>query len=137
MEIYNGGLSVDDRGRLAFVNDFDFKGVKRFYMVHNHSKGFVRAWHGHKKEGKYVFVVKGVAIVATVNMKTEEVERVVLSESQPQIVYIPPGYYNGFKTLTDDALIMFYSTSTMAQTQDDDFRQPAFRWREVWDVTER
>ena len=31
--LYSGGISVDDRGSLSFVNDFDFAGIKRFYLV--------------------------------------------------------------------------------------------------------
>ena len=38
----------------CFVNDFNFENVKRFYQVENHRQGFIRAWHGHKKEGKYI-----------------------------------------------------------------------------------
>ena len=52
--LIEGGLAVDDRGIVSFVNDFDFAGVKRFYMVSNHKAGFVRAWHAHKHEAKYV-----------------------------------------------------------------------------------
>ena len=29
--LIEGGLHVDARGSVAFVNDFDFKGVDRFY----------------------------------------------------------------------------------------------------------
>ena len=29
--LMKGGLAVDDRGEVGFVNDFDFKEVKRFY----------------------------------------------------------------------------------------------------------
>ena len=64
-----GDISVDDRGRVSYINDFDFKDVKRFYMVENHEKGFIRAWHGHKNEGKYVYVVSGTALVGVVNLK--------------------------------------------------------------------
>ena len=47
---YIGGIAVDDRGQLRFVNDFNFANVKRFYQVENHRQGFIRAWHGHKKK---------------------------------------------------------------------------------------
>ncbi len=57
--IIPGGVAVDDRGSVRFVNDFDFKNVKRFYQVENHRVGFIRAWHGHLKESKYVYVVRG------------------------------------------------------------------------------
>ena len=49
-KIINGGIAVDDRGSVRFVNEFDFKNVKEFYHVSNHRRGFIRAWHGHKKE---------------------------------------------------------------------------------------
>lgn len=135
--LIDGDLSVDDRGTVSFVNDFDFKDVKRFYLVSNHSKGFTRAWHGHKREGKYVFVVKGAAIVGVVSMGEEgETERFVLSDKNPQILYIPPGNYNGFKTLTDDTQVMFFSTSTLKETEGDDYRKPADTWN-LFEVVER
>ena len=66
-----GKTFVDDRGSLRFVNDFSFADtkIKRFYQVENHERGFIRAWHGHKIEGKYVYVVKGSAWVAAIDME--------------------------------------------------------------------
>ena len=64
-----GDLAIDDRGSVRFVNDFDFAGVKRFYMVENHQAGFVRAWHAHRREGKYIMVVQGAAIVAAIKIE--------------------------------------------------------------------
>ena len=29
VKVLEGGVAVDDRGQLSFVNDFDFKNVKR------------------------------------------------------------------------------------------------------------
>lgn len=137
MRIIDGGLSVDDRGTVTFCNDFDFKDVKRFYMVQNHSKGFVRAWHGHKKESKYVYVVSGVAIIGVVSMDLYNVVgRYVLSADKPQILHIPAGNYNGFKTLTDDTKLIFFSTSTVEESKDDDYREPANTW-DVLEVIER
>ena len=134
--IYQGGVAVDDRGKLTFVNDFDFQGVKRFYVVENHQRGFVRAWHGHKKEGKYVFVPRGAAIVGVVSMDSQEVQRLVLSADKPQVLYIPPGHYNGFKTLTDDTQVIFFSTSTLKESEGDDYREDANKW-DIWEVNER
>src|SRR5262245_66287388 len=54
-----GGIAVDDRGAVRFVNDFDFAGVKRFYWVTNHRSGLVRAWHAHRRETKHVTVLRG------------------------------------------------------------------------------
>ena len=66
--LLRGGLAVDDRGAVGFVNDFDFAGVKRFYTVQNHAAGFVRAWHGHRREAKYVTVVQGAMLIACVEV---------------------------------------------------------------------
>ena len=123
-KLINGGNFVDDRGTLSFVNDFGFEGVKRFYQVENHERGFIRAWHGHKKEGKYVYVVKGTAWVGVVDMETKLEEKFVLNSKTPKILWIPPGKYNGFQTLEEDTTILFFSTVTMEEAQGDDYRLP-------------
>ncbi|MBI2417846.1 MAG: dTDP-4-dehydrorhamnose 3,5-epimerase family protein [Ignavibacteriales bacterium] len=141
--LIKGGLAVDDRGTVSFVNDFNFEGVKRFYMVENHKKGFIRAWHGHKNEAKYVFVLKGSAVVANVQIdnwdapsKDLKVNRFVLSEKSPSILFIPAGYANGFMSLSDDCKIMFLSTSSIAESLADDFRFEARYWN-PWEIEER
>src|SRR4029450_1463742 len=108
--VLQGGLAVDDRGEVGFVNGFDFAGVKRFYTVRNHRAGFVRAWHAHRREGKYVTVVSGAALVGAIRIDTWDNPsaslppvRHVLSAAQPKVLFIPPGYANGFMSLTDDA----------------------------------
>ena len=143
LKLTNGGLAVDDRGQVSFVNDFDFKDVKRFYMVSNHSAGFVRAWHAHKKEAKYALVVKGAAVVGAVAIddwdkpsKNAEVKRFVLSEKKPTVLYIPAGHANGFMSLTKDAQVMFFSTSTLEESLGDDIRYDARYW-DIWSVEER
>jgi len=130
-KVLNGGVFVDDRGPLRFVNDFDFTGVKRFYQVENHERGFIRAWHGHKKEGKYVYVPKGSAWIGVIDMEGSldkdsnvlpTMEKFVLSDKSPKILYIPPGNYNGFQTLEEDTIVLFFSTTTMEESKGDDFR---------------
>jgi len=138
-----GGLAVDDRGELGFVNDFNFEGVKRFYTVANHRQGFVRAWHGHKREAKYVTAVSGAAVIGAVRVDNWDkpsqdvpVDRFVLSAHKPSVLYIPAGYANGFMSLTADLKLMFFSTTTLEQSQGDDFRFDARHW-DIWQVVER
>jgi dTDP-4-dehydrorhamnose 3,5-epimerase len=131
IKIINGGISVDDRGSVRFVNDFDFKDVKRFYHVENHSKGFIRAWHGHRKEGKYVYVSSGTALIGVVNMDSEKVEKFVLSSKTPKVLYIPPNNFNGFKSLEENTTILFFSTSTLEESLGDDIREQHDKW-DIW-----
>jgi dTDP-4-dehydrorhamnose 3,5-epimerase len=130
-KLFNGGVSVDDRGSVRFVNDFNFEGVKRFYQVENHSRGFIRAWHGHKKEGKYVYVTNGSALVGVVNMETEEISKFVLSSQTPKVLWIPPGNFNGFKSLEENTKIIFFSTSTLEESLGDDIREDHDKWN-IW-----
>ena len=132
LEIINGGVAVDDRGSVRFINDFNFDGVKRFYQVANHKRDFIRAWHAHEKEGKFVYVTKGSALVGAVNLKNEEITKHVLSAQSPKILYIPPGYANGFKSLEEDTIIHFFSTSTLEDSLGDDIRFPYDKWN-IWE----
>lgn len=140
-----GGVAVDDRGSLRFVNDFNFEGVKRFYQVENHRRGFIRAWHGHQKEGKYVYVASGTALVAAVPLefvnpinggeqalnKSKSPSKFVLSATKPSILYIPPGYFNGFMNLEENTKVLFFSTSSIEESKGDDIRLPYDTWN-VW-----
>lgn len=141
--VIEGGLGVDDRGEVGFVNDFHFDGVKRFYMVSNHRAGFVRAWHAHRKEAKYVTAVQGAAIVGAVAIdnwqapsKEAQVHRYVISADKPSVVFIPSGYANGFMSLTADTKLVFFSTATVEESRGDDVRFDARYW-DPWQVVER
>lgn len=141
--LIKGGISFDDRGSVTFANDFGFQGVKRFYMIANHKQGFVRAWHGHKEEGKFFLCVQGSLLVGAVApdnwenpSKALKPFRTVLSASTPTILAIPPGYANGLMNLTDDAKLMVFSTSTLENALKDDIRFPARLW-DIWSVEER
>ena len=141
--LIEGALAVDARGEVGFVNDFSLVGLKRFYTVRNHRQGFVRAWHGHRREAKYVTVVEGAALVGAVRIddwanpgQDNGVARYVLSAKKPSVLYIPAGYANGFMSLTDDAVLVFFSTATLAESQGDDVRYDARLW-DIWNVEER
>lgn len=140
-----GKTSVDDRGFLRHFNAFDPSalGIRRFYITKNHHPGLVRAWHGHKVATTYVLVLRGAAIVAAVEINdwsnpdpTAAVYRFVLSESNPEVLCIPAGYANGFRALTADCEIMFFSTEPMDSFKDDFQGFPARYW-EPWEVKER
>lgn len=141
--LIEGGLAVDDRGSLSFINDLDLDEVRRFYVVSNHSAGFVRAWHYHRHERKYVVVLQGAALVQAVEVDAEEapsrdmeIHRFVLSAERPSALVIPPGYAHGTMTLTGDAKIVFFSNFTLPQSVDDDIRYAADYWGS-WNVSWR
>lgn len=148
-KIINGGLAVDDRGCLRFINDLDFSKIKRFYQVENHQQNFVRAFHGHRQEEKVCYCSRGAALIITVKMddnKLEEIRmmreiktlnKIVLSASQPKCLVIPAGFYNGFKSLTNDTVLQFFSTSTLEESKNDDFRLPFDYYGDQWEAIPR
>ncbi len=145
LQLIEGGIAVDDRGSLNFANDFNFYGVKRFYQVQNFSSSTIRAFHGHMNEAKYIYVAKGSAIVAAVKLdnikspsKNQKVNRYILSDRHPQILFIPPKYANGFRPLEKDTRIIFFSTSSLEESRGDDYRFPVDYWgKEIWEVENR
>jgi nucleoside-diphosphate-sugar epimerase/dTDP-4-dehydrorhamnose 3,5-epimerase-like enzyme len=145
LHLIRGGIAIDDRGYLNFANEFKFLGVKRFYQVQNFSISTIRAFHGHLRESKYVYVAKGSAIVAAVEIdnvdnpsRTAKINRFILSDKNPQILFIPPNYANGFRPLESDSRIIFFSTSSLEDSKGDDYRYPADYWgNEIWEVEDR
>jgi len=141
--IFQGNRATDDRGSLGFINEFGISDFKRFYTVSNHSSNFIRAWHGHLKEAKAVIVLQGVALVCAVEMndcispdKGNQITRHVLSGNNPTALYIPAGYANGFKTLTSDAIVLFFSSTTVEESLGDDYRFEFDYWN-PWEVVPR
>ena len=134
--LIKGGIAVDDRGSLRFANEFHFEGVKRFYQVENYRRGFIRAWHGHEREGKYVWVSCGSALVGAVPLDAEKgdlsrVKKFVLSDKCPGVLWIPGGHYNGIMSLEENTRILFFSTASMEETQGDDIRLEYDTWN-IW-----
>ncbi len=128
-----------------FANDFDFAGVRRFYVLENFATSTVRAFHGHLKERKGFLVVAGSAIVAAVRIndtahpdRAEHVERFVLSVRKPAVLQIPAGYANGFRALEDGTRIIVFSSASLEEAAGDDYRFPADYWgADVWSVEDR
>jgi len=142
IKLIPGEFRTDQRGQVSFVNAFNFKGIKRFYQLKNSSLKIVRAFHGHLKEAKYIYVVTGKILLAAVYLdnpkqpsKNNNVHRIILSADKPTIAYIPPSYANGFKALEKNSTVIIFSTSTLAQSIKDDYRFPADYWgKDVWKI---
>lgn len=129
----------DDRGQVYCALDhLHDRNIKRIYSVKNHSRGMVRAWHGHRKADTYMHVIKGAVKVAATNMDNhEDVTVATLVAEKPAIFYVPAGYYNGSMSLTDGTQIMVFSTLTFDEVRDDDERAPWNINGELWGVQNR
>jgi len=135
-KLIEGGSFVDDRGFLKYFNGFDPKelGIRRFYQTENFQKGFIRAWHGHLIESKWIYVPRGTILAGVVRIrrrpihdemgiqiwvdvddqpyKKEEPETFVISSQNPSILYVPAGYANGVQNLEDNTCTIYFSDKT-------------------------
>lgn len=137
--LIKGDVARDERGAVSFVNKFDFPKIKRFYVVANRRARIIRAWHGHKYEAKYVYVISGKALIGAVRIdnwnypsRKNKIYKFSLSSKKPSILYIPEGYANGFMSLTNNTKLIFFSTKTLDESKKDDIRFEAKCWN-IWD----
>lgn len=142
--IYQGKTFTDERGTLKFVNDFDFRNVKRSYITENSTQHPIRAFQCHQKEAKYVSVIAGKAVLVVVPLNTgseknvaQKPQKYYLDASNSQVLYIPAGYANGFKSLEAHTQLIFYSTLTLEESKNDSTRLPFDHWgKEIWEDTD-
>jgi hypothetical protein len=43
IKIIEGGISIEERGTISHVNDFDRKDIERFYVIHQNDTSVIRA----------------------------------------------------------------------------------------------
>tara|TARA_Y100000748_G_C15475350_1_gene480553 strand:- start:45 stop:506 length:462 start_codon:yes stop_codon:yes gene_type:complete len=132
--LFNKEQSKDHRGSLEYYNSVSLEKFKRFYIVENPYLGTVRAWHGHKVEGKLFRVLKGQFVLCAVLIdnwekpsKELEVEKFTIDENSG-VVYIPPGYANGLINIVPESKIMTLSTLIYTDALHDDFRYSSKYW---------
>jgi dTDP-4-dehydrorhamnose 3,5-epimerase-like enzyme len=142
-QLIRGGVAADDRGRVAFANDFDLGPCRRFYVVENFAAGTVRAWHAHRHERKWVMAIAGAALACCVEIddwdepsRDAEVHRFTLDATQPAVLAVPAGYANGAMSLLPGTRLMYLSDAPLETSLEDDVRYPARHW-DPWHVEER
>jgi dTDP-4-dehydrorhamnose 3,5-epimerase-like enzyme len=130
----------DDRGSVYCALDNMVRDkVQRTYVVRNWRAGLIRAWHGHRAAWTGMHVIKGAAKLVARHMdEATDITSVVLSDKNPGVFWIPPGYYNGSMTLEDDTRILVYSTLTFDDVKSDDYRAELTESdRELFEVKDR
>jgi len=131
---FESNSSSDERGTVSFTNDLNLQKAVRTYKVENSQLKTVRAWHGHKVEEKWVNVEQGEFLVCVVKVddftspsKDSEIQTYKMSPKDG-FLYIPPNFANGAMNLTEDNAIRYYSSSTLEESLNDDFRFESDYW---------
>lgn len=142
-KIVIGNRIFDNRGSVRFNNNLVFKNVKRFYTVHNYEKNFIRAWHGHFKEEKFIGCIKGTFQISAVKIdkkkdpnKKNKVFSFIINQSNSNFIHIPKGFANGSMSLEDNSELLIFSTSTVQESLRDDYRYDYLHWN-PWKINQR
>ena len=142
-KLINGNRIYDKRGSLRFSNELNFKNIKRFYIVHNYNKNFIRAWHGHLKEEKYIGCIKGTFQVSAVKIdnikkpnKKNKIFIFFLNKSDSNFLHIPKGFANGSMSLEENSELLIFSTLSIKESLNDDIRYKAKYWN-PWNIEYR
>jgi dTDP-4-dehydrorhamnose 3,5-epimerase len=138
-KLIDGELFSDERGLLKSFNNFNFKEIVRFYEISPKSTSVVRAWQAHKKESKWFYCTKGAFIVKLIKLNSFDnpdsqlkISSYILTSDKAEILFIPGGYANGFKSICEDSKLMVFSNFDMISSREDDFRFKWDQWIENW-----
>jgi dTDP-4-dehydrorhamnose 3,5-epimerase len=91
-------------------------------MAYSGKRNTIRGLHAQVGLAKLVTVVRGTIMDVVVNENGEH-QKFILSGEFPQSLYIPKGYYHGYRTLTDDVIMMY---------QQDGYYDPRLEYGVKW-----
>ena len=86
----------------------------------------IRAWHMHLKgQIDYFIVLKGAMKICAYDDETEELDEIVSTGQNLQIVRMPGHYWHGFKAVGNEpAMLLYFTTNLYDYAQPDEERRP-------------
>lgn len=116
---------LDDRGFfMESYRDEEFKklGLPTEFRQENHSKSAINVLRGlhfqwNKPQGKMIRVVSGKAVFVEVDIRPNSPTlyqnvMIELTSDNPMILWVPPGFANGFLSLSEGMQIIYKCTET-------------------------
>jgi dTDP-4-dehydrorhamnose 3,5-epimerase len=86
----------------------------------------IRAWHRHVKgQTDYFIVLRGALKICAYDEKTEELNEIVSTNQNLQIVRMPGHYWHGFKVVGNKpAMLLYFTTKLYDHANPDEERRP-------------
>jgi len=123
----------DERGRLVqiFEESDKLPKARRIYVVRNWDKDTVRAFHKNFSETKYFFVLHGAVKFVLVDdrpgsLTYRQEDKIILTAEKPTVLVVPAEVHNGWKALTNDALLLGIADTLMSDHKDERVQQESF-----------
>ena len=121
----------DERGFFTEVMRKDWKDLFGEDTVAQANLSFtypdiIRAWHRHLKgQIDYFLALKGHIKICAYDDKTEEVNEIISSALDLQVVRMPGHYWHGFKALGNEpAMLLYFTTNLYDPANPDEERRP-------------
>ena len=139
VEVIEGEIFKDHRGRISSLNSFHFDGVKRSYIIRHPDTSVIRGWHAHQHERKWFYCVQGEFSVALIKVDAwdspssdliPEIHH--LSDEDSKLVCVPGGYANCLKAWTPNSIMLVLSDKILEDALEDSWRYDASMWVD-WD----
>jgi dTDP-4-dehydrorhamnose 3,5-epimerase len=88
--------------------------------------GIIRAWHRHiRGQTDYFVVLKGATKICAYDEQTEELNEIISTSEDMQIVRMPGQYWHGFKSIGNKpAMLLYFTTKLYDYTNPDEERRP-------------
>ncbi len=121
----------DERGFFTEVMRKDWKDLFAEDTIAQANLSFthpniIRAWHRHLKgQTDYFLALKGLIKICAFDEKTEEINEIISSGLDLQVVRMPGHYWHGFKALGNEpALLLYFTTNLYDPANPDEERRP-------------
>ena len=120
----------DERGFFSEIMRSDWKEILKDEINQANFSitypGMIRAWHRHEKDQvDYFVVLKGALKLCAFDEESGELDEIVSTNENRQIVRIPGHYWHGFKAIGDLATSLLYFTTKLYDSKNpDEERRP-------------
>jgi len=89
--------------------------------------GIIRAWHRHiRGQNDYFLALKGTIKIGVYDEKTGELDEIVSSGQNLQVVRVPGHYWHGFKAVGDEQVMLLYFTMNLYESTNPDEERKAW-----------
>ncbi|WP_343539411.1 WxcM-like domain-containing protein [Sphingobacterium thalpophilum] len=131
ISVIQGGIAIDQRGQIRYVNEFDMTLVKRFYIIKNVDTELIRGWRAHRIEQRWFYVLSGAFSLDLVWIDDWEkpsrqlpVQHLELRSSEMKVLNVPAGYGTAFKAIEPNSELLVYADHGFEHAKFDDYIFP-------------
>lgn len=88
--------------------------------------GMVRAWHKHERgQVDRFLVLKGALKICAYDDETQELDEVISTGDNPQVVRVPGHYWHGFRVVgNEQAMLVYFVNRLYDYKKPDEVRRP-------------